>query len=182
MFPTGSFEGQSVEYFQPAPLDTLRDARLYNFPQRAFSVDIQFSQFNIGDSDSCQGNEDMENWFAIRTAPQPPTFNYQCVGRNTLPAPLEFQLKPEDYETRISLSTTKPVSPASVSLALKYKGQFYHFDKSNRYIKIWYIYNILVFLLGASKSCHISKSENLNTKECDSAKNLKNEDRQLHVR
>ena len=129
LFPTGSFEGQSVEYFQPAPLDTLRDARLYNFPQRAFSVDIQFSQFNIGDSGNCQGNEDMENWFAIRTAPQPPTFNYQCVGRNTLPAPLEFQLKPEDYETRISLSTTEPVSPASVSLALKYKGQFYHFDK-----------------------------------------------------
>ena len=129
MFPTGSFEGQSVEYFQPAPLDTLRDARLYNFPQRAFSVDIQFSQFNIGDSDSCQGNEDMENWFAIRTAPQPSTFNYQCVGRGTLPAPLEFQLKPEDYETRISLSTTKPVSPASVSLALKYKGQFFYFGK-----------------------------------------------------
>ena len=27
-----------------------------------------------------------------------------------------------------------------------------------------------------------SKYENLNTKECDSAKNVKNEDRQLHVR
>ena len=92
-------------------------------------MDIQFSQFDIGDSDSCQGDADYENLFRIVTAPQPTTYNYQCVGRNTLPAPLEFQLKPEDYETRISLSTSEPVSPASVSLALKYRGQFFSFGK-----------------------------------------------------
>ena len=100
------------------------------FQQEHFQWIFNFLSFDIGNLDSCQGDADYENLFSIVTAQQPTTYNYQCVRRNTLPALLEFQLKPEDYETRISLSTTEPVSPASVSLALKYKGQFYHFDKS----------------------------------------------------
>lgn len=136
VFPTGSFEGQSVANLGPlAPYDIIRAGNIRNFPSRAFSIDIEFSQFNIGNTDNCQGNEILEDSFLIQTAPAPSTFDWKCVGRNTLPAPMEFQLQPDDYEVRFTLKTQDAMSPSSVALAIKYKGRLvYNFKK--KYISI----------------------------------------------